>query len=133
MSDDRVSLALTKFSKGSKSGTGSKEPTDKQKQQKRDASRRNAILAASSTPQAVKDKWAAILAITQRGKKNAAKAEFTELISRDAGQWQHAYWQAATIDSHSATCGTDRVWMLRSKAETEHGGAPPAKPQLTTR
>ena len=42
-------------------------------------------------------------------------------------RWQDCYWQASATSSHKISSGTDKTWVLRSKAETEHGGGAAGK------
>ena len=113
MSADKLALAIGKFRGGSTA-------TDKQVQQKRDASKRQAILNSKSTPQHIKNKWGEIEKLTKH--KNAAKAEFTTMLFKDKGSWQDAYWQASFEEGHEQSEGTHKGWILRSKAEHDHGG-----------
>lgn len=64
------------------------------------------------------------------GQKNKAKAEFTMMLFADKGKWEDSYWEAATEDTHAVTAGSSKTWILRSKAETEHGGGERGKQDI---
>ena len=72
---DRVSEALSKFSKAKAKGAAAKPATDKQAQQKRNASNRELILAHAETPQIVRDKWNEILALPGQGSGKTKKKQ----------------------------------------------------------
>ena len=119
-SDDRLSVALTKYSGKAKSAA--KSVTDSQADSKRTASRRTAILQNPKTPSDVKNKWDEICKLGSRGGKNTKKAEFTDILFKDAGSWTDSYWQASLVESHEKERSSEGCWMLRSKAEQDHGG-----------
>ena len=41
---------------------------------------------------------------------------------KDKGSWKDAYWQASLEDTHTDRREQSGHWMLRQKAETDHGG-----------
>ena len=53
---------------------------------------------------------------------NKVKSKFTQIIMVDKGKWTDAYWQASNEVSNERSLISNKTWMFRAKAETEHGG-----------
>ena len=51
---------------------------------------------------------------------NKAKRKFTEVILRDVN-FEDVYWQSEVTDSFSKKIGSEDIWVLREKADTQHG------------
>ena len=85
VSDDHVSVALSKFGGAQSRGTGSvKRPSEAQTESKRNASKRQAILKNPNTPQGIKVKWKQICSLSSRNNsKNSKKQEFTKILFKD--------------------------------------------------
>ena len=101
-SDDRMVLALSKFSKGKgkakAKGTGG--ATAAQQKQKRDASTRTSLMKRSDCPAYVKEKWDSIVNMSGKdGMKNKEKSKFTDMLIKDAGTWEDMYWQVTVEKS----------------------------------
>ena len=89
-------------------------------QQKRDAAARDRKL--QDCPPHVKAKWEAIKKLKGRDRsKNAQKTLFTQKILSDA-KFEDAYWQSEVSDTYNCKSGTNDTWVLRSKADWQHGG-----------
>ena len=118
-----VALAMFKGGKGCpKSASGNTDTTDKQAEQKRAASKRDHRL--KSAPEHVRAKWDAICELKGRDRlKNNEKTNFTQLILNDT-KFEDVYWQTEVFDSYCRKTSANMTWILRSKADTEHGGGP---------
>ena len=126
----KFDVALATFGKkggsGKKGGgsgeacSSSKKATEKQAQQKRDAAKRDRLLATA--PAHVKEKWAVICGIKGRDHaKNQKKAEFLQKLFGD-NSFQDCYWQQTVTDTYVKSHGGKGKWILRAKADTDHGG-----------
>ena len=89
--------------------------------QKRDASKRNTILASKECPTHIRAKWDQLCKQRTKG-KNSEKSMFTSILLRDSGQWTDMYWQASAEESHGYNSKRGGRWILRSKAEQDCGG-----------
>ena len=96
MSTSRVGTVLSKF--GSNMSNVSVAATDKQAEQKRQASKRALILQNANTPQGGKDKWNGICKLAKG--KNQAQADFTTVLFKDAGEWTDALLQASVSEKN---------------------------------
>ena len=103
-----------------KSCGASKPATAKQAKQKRQASvRANLIKKAPDTVQA---KLFVICKLKGRDRdKNAKKQGFLQVLLRDPN-FQDSYWELKVEDRYVSKCGTGGRWVMREKAEQEHGG-----------
>jgi len=129
---ERVALALVKFQGGKGGGKQSNGnasgATEMQQQQKRDASKRMHILSKDDTPDYVKNKWEALCKLNGRNEsKSKQKSEFTAMLLKDAGSWTDAYWQASVEQGLKKSHEQKGEWILRAKAEAEHGGGEAGK------
>ena len=100
-------------------GSSVSEADAKAMQQRRDANKRSKRLGGA--PHHVKDTWEAIQALSSRNRqKKLQTLKFTEVILRDVN-FEDVYWQSEVTDSYSQKMGSEDIWILRAKADTQHG------------
>ena len=115
-----ASIALFGRKGGAGSGSGQTQVTEKQAKQKRQASHRNTLI--KKAPEHVQQKWAAICALKGRDRaKNEKKQEFLQVLLKDPS-YQDNYWQLSVMDRYTVRSATQGRWVMREKAEQEHGG-----------
>ena len=100
--------------------------SEKQAEQKRQAAKRDRILARA--PDHVKAKWDSILQVKGRDHgKNMLKAKYMEALFAANGSYTDVYWEQSVTDKYIKKQSRDLNWMLRSRAEVLHGGGQLAK------
>ena len=117
--DDATSM----FSKGGRKKSADVDETsdDKTADDKRNASRRNTLL--KKAPAYVQQRWDEICSLNSRkANKNAEKTKFTDMILKDHPGYEDVYWQTSVTDKLTKKLSAKGKWMLRTRAETLHGG-----------
>ena len=56
----------------------------------------------------------------QISEKNLQNSKFTEVVLRDVN-FEDVYWQSEATNSYSHKNGSEDIWILRAKADTQHG------------
>ena len=96
------------------------ETSDAQVESKRNAAKRNRML--NKAPDHVKKKWEDLCNLKGRDRNKAEqKRKFTDKLFADT-LYEDCYWETVASDTYTTSGSTTGSWILRSKAETQHGG-----------